>query len=821
MGDYTYLDFDLRFDRGPSAFQVAVQSSPVGEAGPVDFAPPYTDAQLADLRQQLEVAGGGDGLALCKEIGTRLFAAVFNGPIQQCLLRSLDRLTPGSTRLRIRLRLSAVPELAALPWEYLYNPSPDRDQFLALSESISVVRYPDRADAYPTLPVKPPLRILVATASPSDAPALNIEAEWAALTAALQPVIDRGRVDLTRCPAGTFEAVVAQLRAQTYHVLHFIGHGIFNATDPSQPPTGHLVFEDEQGRGQFVNAQTLAWMLMNQPSLRLAVLNACEGARADSRNALSGAAQRLVQSGVPAVLAMQFPISDPAARAFTAELYGSIAEGAPLDGALSAARARMFALGSQVEWGTPVLHMRATDARLFDIQPTTEQELVQVQLQSLARQAHSATLSEDWASAVTALQKIVGIDPTFDGAQDDLRRALIQQQIADFFVIGRRHYDAGQWPEALDYFRRVNALSGANYKGVWSFLATALAKLQPEQGLVSPTNGARAAAAAGDGVESELLTRHHSDVLDKLARGRLVLVLGDGVNLCSRLVGREWKYGDGEYVPSSSDIAGYLAGLIHYPRTAPGDLGAVSQFYAVLEGTGALRETIHTILASQYVPTAFHRLVANMPGLLRSKREVLRYPLIVTTNWDDSLERAFGDVREPVDVVFYAAPDQDRPARFVHRAADGSLHDIEKPNEYTRVTLEQNAAILKVHGAVDRSESGNDTYVVAEDDYIDYASGQDVAALLPVTLLANLRRSHLLFLGYNPNAWNQRVFFRRIWREQAFTNFKSWAIGPDPDHMATRFWQSRAVDQIDVSLDMYVARMSQYLESAPPTEARV
>src|SRR5205814_7553681 len=144
---------------------------------------------------------------------------------------------------------------------------------------------------------------------------------------------------------------------------------------------------------------------------------------------------------------------------FSANLYGSLAEGNPLDEALTVARTQMFAVGSQLEWATPVLYMRAADTRLFDIQPTTDQERREFEVRALDRRATAAALAEDWPSVISSRQALLRIDPTYAGAAAHLQEALRQQQLSELFATGREHYDAGRWPEALDYFRRVSALA--------------------------------------------------------------------------------------------------------------------------------------------------------------------------------------------------------------------------------------------------------------------------------------------------------------------------------------------------------------------------
>jgi hypothetical protein len=111
----------------------------------------------------------------------------------------------------------------------------------------------------------------------------------------------------------------------------------------------------------------IARILHNKPSLRLVVLNSCEGARTSNVDPFSGVATTLIEFGIPAVIGMQFEITDEAAIAFSASLYRALAQGLPVDAAIGAARCAIVA-EREAEFGTPVLFLRAADARLFDLE---------------------------------------------------------------------------------------------------------------------------------------------------------------------------------------------------------------------------------------------------------------------------------------------------------------------------------------------------------------------------------------------------------------------------------------------------------------------
>jgi formylglycine-generating enzyme required for sulfatase activity len=170
-------------------------------------------------------------------------------------------------------------------------------------------------------------------------------------------------VRLQRLPEGRPTMLQRELRNGEYHILHFIGHAGFDR----ETQGGVLILRDEAGRGRRVTGEHLGTILHDHRSLRLVVLNACEGARTLRADPFAGIAQTLVQQGVPAVIAMQFEITDQAAIIFAEEFYAALADGHPVDAALAGSRKAIFAAGNDIEWGTPVLYLRAPDGCLFSV----------------------------------------------------------------------------------------------------------------------------------------------------------------------------------------------------------------------------------------------------------------------------------------------------------------------------------------------------------------------------------------------------------------------------------------------------------------------
>jgi hypothetical protein len=295
--------------------------------------------------------------------------------------------------------------------------------------------------------------------------------------------------------------------------------------------------------------------------------------------------------------------------------------------------------------------------------------------------------------------------------------------------------------------------------------------------------------------------------------GRVVALLGAGANLCGRPPDVGWEHG--RYLPSGAELASHLAARFDYPDGDLHDLVRISEYAYVMTGSGPLYDQLHEVFDADYAIGPLHRFFAALPGRLEAAGRRRTCPLIVTTNYDDALERAFGEAGEQFDVVSYMADGEHR-GKFVHWAPGAEAVVVERPNEYRATRPDERAVILKMHGAVDRTDPDApwDSYVITEDHYIEYLAQTDIANLVPVTLAAKLRRSHFLFLGYSMRDWNLRVILNRIWGAQEL-DLKSWAIQREPEDPTAKkieetLWSARGdVDLLYVPLREYVARLSE------------
>lgn len=398
-----FEDFVLQLDASPrGGFRARVLKSPFGE-GVVGFSlPSFTRAEPA----LYDVGGITRGITrdlshpsasaipnppLPPEIGADLYRAVFQGQVRTLLDKCRGQLEI-SPELGLRLKLKLDPSedeagaLADLPWELLCDG--DTEDFFALSRQTSLVRYLDVPRPSQPIPFTPPLRILVVSASPRPYQPLDLEAEIQGLDELNRASADVEVGFLSHASTGAVREALSQ---DTYNIVHFMGHGTFD------PGTGEgmLVFEGPNGAPEPVSGRAVATKLKDLRSLGVVVLNACDTAR-DARHPgaspFRGVASALVLGGVPAVVAMQQPISDVAAIRFSAAFYRHLARGVSVDEALTEGRQAIHsARPDAFEWATPVLFLRIPDGNVFVAKPAARKKAPLVK--ALTRTAQATAVS--------------------------------------------------------------------------------------------------------------------------------------------------------------------------------------------------------------------------------------------------------------------------------------------------------------------------------------------------------------------------------------------------------------------------------------------
>ena len=444
----SYSEFRLRIDRGPSAgtYRV-VATSPSGEAQG-RFELPFSDIELENFVLKIGRTRRGERrfespeMELAKAFGGRLFSSLFDGDVKDLFRSSFADARTGNRGLRIALLLTGAPELRQVPWEFLY----DDPSFMSISTRTPIVRYLDLPEARRPLQIALPLRIIGVVSAPSDAEPIDVASEKAKLGQALAPHVQSGAVAINWLETPTLPDLLRQLRQADYHVLHYIGHGAYD----HDADDGVVLFGDELGRSRRITGVQLGTILQSETSLRLVVLSAVEGGRSSIEAPFSGVATSLMEREIPAVIGMQFEITDRSAIVFASEFYAALTDGYPVDSAMAEARLAIYADENDVEWATPVLFMSVQDGVLFEVPARASER----ELKLDPTVAVAAAKAE--ADAVKA-----GVDAKTAAAAGAAEAARLETQRADpplhvdenvqFTVYRPRTLQPGRWSTLLAF----------------------------------------------------------------------------------------------------------------------------------------------------------------------------------------------------------------------------------------------------------------------------------------------------------------------------------------------------------------------------------
>lgn len=356
----------------------------------------------------------------------------------------------------------------------------------------------------------------------------------------------------------------------------------------------------------------------------------------------------------------------------------------------------------------------------------------------------------------------------------------------------------------------------------------------------------------------------HPLIVRELRKKQVIPFLGAGVNFGTRPLNEEWKLGS-EFLPSGKELSFYLAmltNLIPEDKRDIEDLAKVASYYVDVSGVrDTLRADLREIFVREFAPTKIHTYLAQealyyVDGKspyekTEGQRETRGTPLlIVTTNYDDLTEKAFQMLGRPYDLVIYPTDRADVADSVLWRKA-GHDKEIAVPPNSLRIELEKTNVIYKMHGSIDRSKPDMDSFVITEEDYVDFLARMAAHGAIPMQFVRYFRSRRFLFLGYGLNDWNLRVVLRNLrtvlptMDDQASqttqpltddagrgapdsgrqpsaardANLQSWAIQYRPSMLEAALWDARKVRIYDQNINDFAMQLAAFANSLDAREA--
>lgn len=303
-------------------------------------------------------------------------------------------------------------------------------------------------------------------------------------------------------------------------------------------------------------------------------------------------------------------------------------------------------------------------------------------------------------------------------------------------------------------------------------------------------------------------------MLELMKKGILMPFLGAGINLANRPLDAEFTPG-GQYLPDAAELSQDIAREFDYPW---GDMNLlrVSWYAAATRGKDVLYHHLHGVFSREYPWTDVHEFFARLRKRFAAKGYQIPPQLIVTTNYDQLLERAFDAEGEPYDVFSYVVQSDSEVGKFEHIPHGGTPKIVDDPRTYNPSI--SHTVILKIHGAVGPSWDRS-TFVITEDDYIDYAALLNPDHI-PAVVKVKMLHCRFLYLGYSLSDWNLRVLLRGISVRSRFRGQQTWAIMSKHEVWDRLYWKEHDVRLIKVPLSQYIAILNTHLDEVPNNNIR-
>lgn len=329
-------------------------------------------------------------------------------------------------------------------------------------------------------------------------------------------------------------------------------------------------------------------------------------------------------------------------------------------------------------------------------------------------------------------------------------------------------------------------------------------------------------------------------IADGLKDGTVVPFFGAAASAAYRPNSETWQPGK-SFLPFGGEVAAMLAAAANYPATKVAHSNALSDLVAAVNSvaSGVMTHDVERALSpivqkhigdapalaliaswAEHVQGDRRALdrklrqyfaVDSKPGHLHSRlANVAAARLYITTNYDDLLEKALQS-RKPNVLV-----DRGEKGLWVSLGGDRlrpvaptgtELYDLLNDP----ITSQPSRPIIfKMHGSVDPISATNDSYLITEEDYVDFL-GRSGGNYIPPYINGLLTDKNFLFLGYSLADWNVRVIMRKLLKAAA-ARVRFWAIVRGRSDIEQSVWQSQNLNIYPMDLLEFTDKLVEHIE---------
>jgi hypothetical protein len=690
-------------------------------------------------------------------MGIPFFRAIFQRQLFDSYKKAVNHAQNNHDHLTIQLNIKA-PQLINVPWEYQYDNEFIKD-FLIFNPKVNISLTRFLASGFlPNLkivetPTNLPLRVLVIISNPRAEYANvdeRLEKAWLNKLHFAEP--KRLEVDYLVNSAETpasFSRLAKKLDEKQFDILHFLGHG--NIIEGKQ---GFLVFEDERelkNRGiEPVTGKRLARALAEQKQLKLVFLNSCLTGHNQGKTFFNSVAASLLEhSNIAYVVAMQFKVADDVGSTFAECFYHKLSAGKTIEEAMLAARCHVYDHSYQSkenkeiyrrQWGIPACYT----------QYNKPLRLVSVSTDVLIQQARLFASNEKYQEAIETWKEIRAIEPSYAGIDSQIQQLKNQQQRANEITNFTTQLSMTDMDITL-LETVTRRLKQSRKEAEYTQIAEFIKEFLNEEITLKGFHKKWEKITTGDFTFSNLADESHYQLqqlkilIERLKRGEIVLFLGSDI---SRL--------PNENIPFTETVAKKLADCTADYDGIFDSLSMIAEYYQMSVRTrqsliAQLQQWLKTIEPS----TPLYQWLAKIDKPL----------VMISAAYDTLLEDAFEQLDKKYILVFplvCTIPGIDcGVGHILVKYSDKETFESPCPIDNLSALIETDYSVIyKARGYFKANGNQVDALMLSEENYFTFARYMN--KLIPDYLVEQYDKNGLLFLGYTPKQWEDRLIAHAI-----------------------------------------------------------
>jgi hypothetical protein len=637
------------------------------------------------------------------------------------------------------------------------------------------------------------LRIALAVASPSDLG----EVQYQKLYIELNEKAASERFEIVEVVEAATRTSIDALLEKKPHIFHFLGHG--RLKDENRRDSGQVALVDNFGRADLVSAVTFGELFQrHRPGLVL--VHTCESGTLSSSTALVGIASQIVQMNVPAVVGMQFKVTNSTALSFALEFYRRLANNYPVDTAVQEAR-RHIALGPKgydsPDFATPVLFMRAREGQIFKrLTDIPDKEKV---ISSMAAEAQQMENNASFHEAVKTWKDIRDLEPTYPGIDDKIEslNTKAETQTHTRKLLQRLSPWKTQLGDLL--FSRVkNRLKKIEKEGIAKQEQEYMELVEDFVGEKITVSQFKERLEPGTAITSREQGPNYESLAGRLHRGDMIPFLGhDALNL------------SGFPAPTSKEITQQMAAEVNWFDFS-GTLPMISQYFQTVieKSRGMIVDKIKELAGKQ---------IESCPlcPLYEVLADIEKPLLVISTSFHQQLEKVFQEKGKKFAVVshdFQAGPGDDPGKLVIKKYPDslGKAPDCDEDLSEFKPLENGYSLIYKICGCFGLLEKDQEDLLLLENDF--FAFSRRLERLVPDYITGKFPRQGFLFLGYNLEEWQNRLIANAMLDKRAYSSESCSAVWEDPGPYDLAFWNSHHVNILNVDLKEFAFQLKEKIK---------